>query len=97
MWHNVDTSINGSTSYLSHHEQFGWKVGTPKGVGERSPGDRSREALWGTWYLTLAQTHPVALCLQVNLQGLESSLQLMDVTLTARNSCWTGHLLGHGG
>lgn len=97
MWHIVDTSINDSTYYLSHHEQFGWEVGTPKGVGERSPGERSREALWRRWYLTLAQAHPVVLCLQVYLQGLESALQLMDVTLAALHSCWAGHLLGHGG
>lgn len=43
-----------------------------------------------------AQTHPVMLGLQVDLQGLESALQLMDVTLVALHSSWTGGLLGQG-
>lgn len=44
----------------------------------------------------LAQTYPVALGLQVNLQGLKSALQLVDVTLAALHRYRTGHFLGHG-
>lgn len=43
-----------------------------------------------------AQTHPVMLGLQVDLQGLESALQLMGVALVAPHSGWTGGVLGQG-
>lgn len=46
--------------------------------------------------IVTAQTHPVVLRLQVNLQGLESALQLMDVALVALHGCGAGGLLGNG-
>lgn len=44
------TSGNESSYYHSHHEQFGWKMGSercPRGVGEMNPGERSQKFCGG--------------------------------------------------